>query len=391
MKRFLAEKWRFIVQLLALIGFVLAPLQASAATVTTFSDTLSDSRPSEPSNHTINWDVVDAGGIVAGDTFDLNFADGFNSTGIIEDDIDIEKDTVDKTTAADCTGSEDFGVTINTTTDVISFTACTELVTITTGSVITVKVGTNATGSGTGVNQIDNSTAASYTISLENPGGQYTDTGEVQVAVISGVTTTATVSASISLAVNIVALGADIDDTGDETEVTDIASTATTIPFGTMVINTFKSIAQDLVVSTNAGEGYTTTIRSISGTAYDGVLTSTGGNIDGFIAVDDLATNLNPEQWAAGTNPDGVAANVDSGWYGYTTNDSSLGVGTPNRFTSPSELVWAPMGATAYEVAYSSAPVDAQTTRVGHRLEVNSFQPQGAYTGIIEYICTAIF
>lgn len=387
MRKFV-EKWRIIAQLLSLIGFVLSPFQALAATVTTFSDTLSDSRPSVVSNHLIKWDVVDTGGIAGGESFTLTFATAFVTNTIAVGDVDIAGSTAGELTLAANCAAADKASFVNNADDTFTFTICAgDGGDIAAGEVVTIEIGTNAAG---GSNQITNSTAASYTISMAGA-STYTDSGEVQVAVISGVTTTATVSASLSLAVNLVALGAEIDDAGDETEVTDLASTETTIPFATMVINTAKSIAQDLVVSTNAGEGYTTTIRSISGTGYDGVLTSTGGNIDGFTAVDNLATNLNPELWAAGTNPDGVAASADSGWYAYTTNDAVLGTGTPDRFTSPSDLVWAPMGTVAAEVAYASAPVNAQTIRVGHRLEVNSFQPQGVYTGIIEYICTAIF
>ena len=171
---------------------LMSPYRVYAATATTFSDSLSDSRPSTVSNHTIVWDVVDSSGIQADDVFTLTFAANFDTASIVEDDVDIADDGVDKTTATDCTGSEEFGVAM--AGDVLTITACTELTTIAAASVVTVEIGTNATASGTGSHQITNPTADSYTISLADTTG-YTDTGEIQVAVIAGVTTTLDISA----------------------------------------------------------------------------------------------------------------------------------------------------------------------------------------------------
>jgi hypothetical protein len=40
---------------------------------------------------------------------------------------------------------------------------------------------------------------------------------------------------------------------------TDVTTTALAVPFGTMVLNTFKTLAQDITVSTNATGGYVVT------------------------------------------------------------------------------------------------------------------------------------
>lgn len=358
---------------------------ARGATVTTFSDTLTTSIPSVVANHTISWDLVDATGIAANDVFTIDFADGFDTlTGpITEDSVDFEDDGTDKTTAADCTGTEDFGVAINTTTDVITFTACTELTTVATGSVVTVKVGTNATGSGTGTAQIVNPAAGSYTITLANTTG-YTDTGEIQVAVLASVAVSATVSASLSASVAGLNSGSVNVAAIDETD-----TSATTITFGTLTVNTHRIAAQTVTVSTNAAEGYTTAIRWIDGTTTTNGLTSSGNNCDGFTA--SAATNASPQAWAAGTNPTGSTANVDTCWFGYTTEDATLGTGTVARFTTGGGDKWAPFSTVAAEVAYDSVPVNAQATNVGYKIEANALQPTGTYTGTTEFITTAIF
>lgn len=358
---------------------------ARGATVTTFSDTLTTSIPSVVANHTIAWDVVDATGIAANDVFTINFADTFDTaTGpITENDIDIEDDGTDKTTAADCTGAEEFGVAINTSTDVITFTACTELTTIAQTSVVTVKIGTNADNSGTGTQQIINPTAGSLTISLAGTSG-YTDSGEIQVAILAGVDVSATVSAALDVSVAGLNTGSVNSAVIDETD-----TSATAITFGTLTVNTHRIAAQTVTVSTNASEGYTTAIRWTTGSGSDDGLDSNTNNCDGFTA--STATNASPQAWAAGTNPTGSAANVDTCWFGYTTEDSALGVGTAARFTTGGGDKWAPFSSTAYEVIYTANAVSAQATNIGYKVEVNGIQPQGTYTGTTEFITTAIF
>lgn len=380
------EKWRFVIQFLVLLGLILSPFSASAATVTTFSDTLSDSRSSTLSNHTIAWDATDAFGTT--DAITLTFAAGFDTSAVVEDDVDIAGSTKGElTTAANCAAAEMVSVVM--AADVLTITACGAPdfgADIGAGEVITVEIGANATSSGTGTIRIVNPTAGSYTVALAGSG--YTATGEVQVAVLSGLTTTAAVSASLSFAVTAVD-----GVTGGQTTVNgqsiDVATTSSTVPFGTLTVNTYKAAAHDLTVSTNAGEGYTTTIRQLDGTGMIDILNSSTNEIDGFRGAV-AATNASPLAWAAGTNPSGTSANDQTGWYGYTTEDATLGTGSVDRFTNPGNF-WAPFDVTAYEVAYASAPVNAQTIRVGHMIEVNALQPQGSYTGVIEYICTAIF
>ena len=247
---------------------------------------------------------------------------------------------------------------------------------------VKVKVGTNATWSGTGSHQITSPTAGSYTITLANTTG-YTDTGELQVAIVAGITTTLAVSASLSVTVSLVASSEAVNGA-----TTSVESTATTMPFGVMTVNNDKVGAHSIAVSTNASEGYTVLTKWLGTGESDG-LTSSSNNCDGFGY--NSATNASPQAWAAGTNPSGSSANVDTCWYGYTTADTALGTGTADRFTSSGGNKWAPFDSTAYEVIYSSGPVNAESTLVGHKVEVNAMQPQGSYTGTVEYIATAVF
>lgn len=373
------KRFRFFIVFLFLVALAVLPGLVSGATVTSFSDSLSDSRPTTASNHTIAWDVVDATGIAEGDTVVITFDANFDTSSIVVGDVDWSASGKGEITlAANCAGADMASAVM--AADVLTLTPCAGDfgAAIASGEVVTIEIGTNAAG---GTHQITNPAAGSYTIDLTSTG--YTDTGEVQVAVIAGVTATADVSASLSLSVAAVAAGQAINGA-----TTTILSTSSTMPFGTLVVSTPAIGAHTVTVSTNAAEGYTTTLRKINGTGTTGVLTSAANDIDGFLGAALAATNANPLAWL---EPTGAAANTNTGWYGYTTEDSTLGTGAADRFTSAGGNKWAPFDVTPYEVMYNNAPVSGQAIKIGHEIEVNALQPQGSYSGVVEYIATAIF
>ena len=365
---------------LAILTVLIAPVVSKAATVTSFSDALSDSRPTVLADHDIKFKMDAATTIIDTEELHIQF-NGFTvgSATLVQADFTVLYDTDGAGSYTALTPTTDYTIAAVTAgadkTVIIAFT-----------SAGATAIGTDKYMQVTFTNDTDklpNPAAGSYTIDINE--SDFGDTGEVQVAIIAGVTTTATVSASLSVTVALVAAAQTVNG-----QTVDIESTATTIPFGTMVVNTWKALAHDITVSTNAGEGYTTSIRQIDGSGMTNILASSSNNIDGFRGAGGTATNAAPLAWAAGTNPTGSGANVDTGWYGYTTEDATLGTGTADRFTNPGNY-WAPFDIAPYEVAYASGPVNAEVVRVGHMLEANALQPQGVYTGTIEYICTAVF
>lgn len=252
-----------LVLVLGLVLYAYRPADVGAAALTSRKDTLSTSAPSANANHTVTFTTPTGAAegttiIVEWDT--LGTADEFDFTGIVEDDVDIEDDGVDKTTAADCTGTEHVGVAINTTTDQITFTICTgDGGAIAGASVVDIKVGTNATGSGTGANQINNpaKTAAAGTADINDVkvSGTFGDTGSMLVATIEGVTVSVTVAESLTFTMAGSTTGNCSGDTGSPT-VVDTSGSATTVPFGTVSSsNAFFTACQLLSISTNASSG----------------------------------------------------------------------------------------------------------------------------------------
>ncbi len=147
---------------------------------------------------------------------------------------------------------------------------------------------------------------------------------------------------------------------------TTVASTDGTIPFGTVTTSTNGVAAHDLTVTTNAGSGYTLSIR------YTAKPTSGANDID-----DHTGTNAAPTTMSPGTEA-----------FGYTTNDATLGTGTADRFTSSGGNKWAAFTTSNAEVAYSSTSVSSQTTRVGYQVGISGTTPAGIY-GTSTVIVTA--
>src|SRR5690606_27107150 len=91
--------------------------------------------------------------------------------------------------------------------------------------------------------------------------------------IIDNVVVTAAVSTTFEFTVSSIDAAETVNG-----EATTVASTATTIPFGTLAAGTPVTIGQRLNVSTNAAEGFVVTVEQ------DGnLLSSNGADIDGFI------------------------------------------------------------------------------------------------------------
>lgn len=191
------------------------------------------------------------------------------------------------------------------------------------------------------------------------------DNASVTFILTNASTLSLTVDQTLSFTVNAVAAGQVCDGS-----TTTAASTATTIPFGTVTSASNAVVCQDLQAATNATNGYTISARYTA--APTNALAQTIANHTG--------SNTTPTTFsAAGTEA-----------YGYTTNDTTLGTGTANRFTSPSQN-WAAMTTSNAELAYEAAGVTSTTYRVGHQVGVAATTRPGTYTTTIIYTCTPVY
>ena len=181
-------------------------------------------------------------------------------------------------------------------------------------------------------------------------------------AITNGSTLSLTVDPTLSFTVNAVA-GGQACNGATSTQ----ASTATTIPFGTVTSAANSIVCQDLQVATNATNGFTVYSRYTS-------KPQSGANL----IADTSGTNTAPAAFSA----PGTEA------YGYTTNDSTLGTGTANRFSSN---LWAAMTNTNSEVAFEAAGVTSTLYRIGHQVGISSTTRPGTYVTTIIYTCTPVY
>lgn len=179
MVTWIQQRGIFVFMLFCMIFFCM-PRFVLADTVTDAYDQPSSIVAGEASNHAFSITLADA--VAEGETVTITFPTAFDTSGIDEDDIDIEDDDTDLTTAADCSGSEEASIAI--ASDIVTITICAgDGGAIASGSVLDVEIGLNAAASGTGATQITNpSTAGTYLIGV---GGTFGGAGSIPVPIIS--------------------------------------------------------------------------------------------------------------------------------------------------------------------------------------------------------------
>ncbi len=191
----------FVSIIIALMGQCLVPFfngkNIKAALVSNISDTISDSRASQPANHLIAFSTVNI--ISPGDTVVVKFDDTGNAfdfsslTPLDISDYDFSVNGIDYDLVTACAGNNNLAVSVDDIDDEITFTACTLSADIAGGSDIRIEIGANATFGGSGTNRIQNpSIGASYFISIN---GTFGDTG------ITAIVTTPSSGTSVSATV----------------------------------------------------------------------------------------------------------------------------------------------------------------------------------------------
>jgi hypothetical protein len=347
---------------------------AEADSISSASDTLSDSAPNVVANHTIVFTTPN--GLVPDQTILLTFPTGAGEFvfpgGLIEDDVDIDVGGTATSTQPGASGAGVWGV--STTTSTITLQAPSDT-TVASSSVITIRIGDHAVDFGTGSNQITNPTnTGSHGIDIE---GTMQDTGQVRVAIVDTVLVSASVDTSLTFTVNGTSDGYNF---GSATT-TSTSTTATTLPFETLVIETSETLAHNLTVATNATNGYTVTAQ-ISG-PFQSTL---GDTIDGFSNGSDTNT---PVTWEG---PTGTLADADTyGHWGMTSSDTTAG-----RSSEFSADTWVAASTSPIVIMGHTGPADGTGSEgsadIGYQVEISALQEASDdYSTTLRYIATPTF
>lgn len=345
---------------------------AEASSITSASDTLSNSAPSLPSNHTIAFETEN--GLAIGQTIAVTFPAGFTLGSVGEDDIDISFDGVSTSTVSGASTATEWGVSV--AGQIVTFTTPTGSGVASTTPVV-IRIGNHAVTSGTGLNQITNPAGTtSYAITIT---GTMQDSGELRVAIVDQVVVSASVDTSLTFSVTGVNSGLTVNGSPTTTVA---ASTATTLPFGTLPIGTSRTLAHDLAVTTNAAVGYTVTVEQTGN-----LQSTTGASIDGFIDGTDTVT---PTAWQG---PATLIANPDTyGHWGLTSTD-----GTTTRTAEFGSDQWVSGSTTPIVIMGHDGPSDGTTAgigaaRIGYQVQISALQEAGDdYTTTLRYIATPTF
>jgi hypothetical protein len=350
-------------------GFGLSIRYASAEGLTNLSDTLSDSDLGVVASHTIQY--TNATATTAGQTIRITFDPLTDLFGAVGNVAFANVSFTGGTLVAACGGGTD-EVTLSTST-----AAGNESVILTVCAGDTVASGTKTVV----VNStITNPTSTnSYVIRVTAGAQDLTDT---RVAIIDDVVVTAAVNTSFTFTITGLSSSSSLAN-GATTTVT---STATTLAFGTLPLNTPVTMAQQLSVATNAKNGFVVTVEE-----DQNLLSSTGADIDLFANGNATST---PSPWAAPLNT--LDSEGTYGHMGLTSDDADLNSG---EFGTSTPLFAGNIQAstTPRQVFSHTGPSDGTTqnrgmAKVAYRIQIASLQEAGNdYTNILTYIATPTF
>ncbi len=229
--------------LASLILLMSSPIMpARAAALTSISDTMSRLKAATLSDHTIAFTTVTT--IPASGTIVVNFPTGFSTEALLDyTDIDLKLATVDKTlAAAPGTGAGTAWGAVRTDADTITLTN-NDTDTFTAGAV-EIQVGLNATFGVAGDKQTTNPGAGNdLVMTITTSAG---DSGSLAVSIITNdqVTVSATVDPTFTFTIS-----------------------STTCALGTLSTANVQTCSVTLTTSTNAVDGYTTTVVGTHATA----------------------------------------------------------------------------------------------------------------------------
>lgn len=236
--------------------------------------------------------------------------------------------------------------------------------------------------------------ADTYTVTIQHLADRLSnyaviDSTTVKIAVIESVRVTATVDPTITFTLAAVGVGSTACGLAST-----IATTATTVPFGTMALNTFKNLAQKLTLSTNAVGGGVVTNTENDHLGKDGGTATFIADASGDGA--GTMTEAITEDWTTATNNgfafslddagDGAADVTEAFTYNVVSGNCSAGAYCARQFANLAHAD------TATEIFNSGGTlVDAGDLYVCYRLTVGSTQEAGDYENNITYTATATF
>lgn len=335
-----------------------------AASLTSVSDTLSDSRPGFAAVHTITY--TNSTSTPAGQTISYTFDPNTSLFSGIGSVLPTDVSSSAMTVVASCSAGTN-KVTLATSTTALTFTVCAG----------------NTVSSGTISVEVLNSriinptSTGSYIIRI---GGTQVNSADTRVAIVNGVNVTAAVATTFTFTVSPLATSTTLGNNATTTG----GDTSTTLPFGTISPNTHNELGQQLNVTTNATNGFAVTVHE------DQDMTSGKGNVIHLFANGNPTTT--PTAWSSPSST--INQPLTYGHVGITSDDAS---GTLNFGTSTPLYSGAFQSTSTLTVFSWTGPADGVTQNVGAakvavRIEIGPLQPAANdYSNNLIYVATPVF
>ncbi|MBI5421310.1 MAG: hypothetical protein HZA35_03300 [Parcubacteria group bacterium] len=375
----------------------------AAVALMNISDTMSESRLNQKSNHNIVFQVSST--FAVNDSFTVVLPAGFTgSVGYADIDLNFGSSTAfvtstgvftsaSGTTLGASTQPGQWGVSSSSNSYTFTSPAGNTSHIPTNGEYIQVLMGTNATTGGTGTNQFTNpSSAGTQVIYVDTIAGVTGDYGEAAVVITTGVTMSGSVSSSLQFVVSGVAANTTI--AGNVTTIVDVASNGTSLPFGVIGSSTpstpaHRSLSQKLAVQTNANNGFIVKVRQTQN--FQSAAYGANADFDPFDNNNFLtghAAIISPVAWSL--NAPSYTDEATWGQYGISSDDTDLstdtGMATDNFGLSTTTLLFAGNFNTSTApgrniFAYTGGPIDglglshaSGQAHVVYRVEATSLQ-----------------
>jgi hypothetical protein len=202
---------------------------------------------------------------------------------------------------------------------------------------------------------------------------------QVMTYIISDVTMTATVNATLKFTIE----GLNAGDTVNSVAIT-ATSTATTTPFGTLSIVASSTVGQRLKVATNADDGYVVSVWE-----DDELSSDSGSDINSFSnALTGTGSSTLAVPWQAPTN---ILDETNTyGHMGLTSDDTAITGGLDFSgskyagFTGTSSIP-----VMSHDGVCDEVTVGKCVNKVAYTAEITALQEAGDYTNTLTYVATA--
>lgn len=340
---------------------------AYAAQLTNVSDTLSNVTAATLANHTIVFTTPS--GIANNATVEITFTGWANLGQIGTSSIDIlVGNSTTTATQQEVASSSSAGAGVwgfATSSNVLTLQAPTSGSVPTGGQVVIIKIGTNATSSQQGTQQLTNPSAGSYSISIA---GTMADSGSATVTIISNstVSATATINQSLSFAI----LSATSTSFSNSINFGALSSAAVKFATSTSASgDTASTTAHVLEVSTNAPAGYVITLQG--DTLRNQSATTT--------FIDAIGSTASPS--LPGTNQFGINA----------TSTGGTGAAITSTYGTMNQYGYGASASTADTLASGNAPTTTTTYSLQYMANILATQSAGTYATAITYVATSNF